>query len=99
MINEDFKNEMELLNMKISALSHHAYEHLESVEYSLGTRWCNENKLAFEYMKEVRESLYISTTLISNIQTDIERLNEKINKEKVDNIRPDQEKMLPTAVE
>jgi len=33
-------------------------------------------------MKEVNQDLYISTTLISDIQKDIERLDEEINKEK-----------------
>ena len=39
-------------------------------------------QIRYEYMKEVNQDLYISTTLISDIQKDIERLDEEINKQK-----------------
>lgn len=91
---EDLKFEIELLVMKISALNNHAYSHLESVESSLESPWCKENQVAFQYMKEANQYLYISTTLIRDIQKDVERLNEK-----TDNVRPDQETTLPALNE
>lgn len=82
MINEDVKIMIEQLKMKLNVLNHHEHNHLESIETSLGTTWCQQNRLAYEYMKEVNQDLYISTTLISDIQKDIECLDEEINKQK-----------------
>lgn len=82
MINEDLITGIEVLKMKLSALNHHEHNHLVSIETSLGTKWCQQNTLANEYMKEVNQDLYISTTLISDIEKDVERLYEEICKEK-----------------
>lgn len=78
MDSEILKNTLEMLDMKLKALSHHSFNHLDNIELSLETNWCKENTLAFEYMKEVNQDLYITTTLISDIQKDVERLNKEV---------------------
>lgn len=99
MQNEDLILGIERLKMKLRALNHHEHNHLESIETSLDTTWCQKNRLAYEYMKEVNQDLYISTTLISDIEKYVERLFEGICKEKADNVRPDQEITLPATNE
>ncbi|MGK0576793.1 hypothetical protein [Macrococcus capreoli] len=96
-LNDDLLVGLECLMMKLKALNHHEHNHLISIEHSLETKWCQQNRLAYEYMKEVNQDLYISTTLIRDIEKDIERLYEEICKEKADNVRPDQETTLPAT--
>lgn len=99
---DDVRLSVENIQAKMVALSKYSYDRLESVENSLEHEWVENDKLLKNYTKEQIESLYIISTLISDIQKNIDRLNHDVVRcskkiKRTDNVRPDQETTLPAT--
>lgn len=92
----DMKLQVEMLQIKINALSDQVFSHLEQIETSIEMDWIEPNPIAKRYLIENMRDVYITSTVVSDIEKDIERLNEELSKEKTDNTNSDQtEKVLP----
>ncbi|WP_419743590.1 hypothetical protein ACN5ZK_09510 [Macrococcoides bohemicum] len=80
----DMKLQVEMLQIKINALSDQVFSHLEQIETSIEMDWIEPNSIAKRYLIENMRDVYITSTVVSDIEKDIERLNEELSKEKTD---------------
>ena len=96
----DMKLQVEMLQIKINALSDQVFSHLEQIETSIEMDWIEPNPIAKRYLIENMRDVYVTSAVVSDIEKDIERLNEELSKEKTDNTNSDQtEKVLPATNE
>ena len=92
----DMKLQVEMLQIKINALSDQVFSHLEQIETSIEMDWIEPNPIAKRYLIENMRDVYVTSAVVSDIEKDIERLNEELSKEKTDNTNSDQtKKVLP----
>ncbi|UTH16960.1 hypothetical protein [Macrococcus epidermidis] len=78
----DMKLQLEMLQLKVNALTDHVYDHLSQIETSIEMDWIEPNPVAKRYLIENMRDIYITSTVASDIEKDVERLYEEICKEK-----------------
>ncbi|MGV2876138.1 hypothetical protein ROU88_09625 [Macrococcus capreoli] len=78
----DMEFQINFLQLKINALHDHATNHLSSLETMLEQDFIKSNPVTQRCLVEQMRDVYITTTVISDIEKDIERLYEEFNKEK-----------------
>lgn len=97
---DDIQMETEILQMKLRALSNQSFSRIENVENSLEQKWVKDDITLTAYLKEQIEELYIISTLVNDIQRNVDKLNVDVTKcrnklNNASNVNPDQEKTLP----
>lgn len=83
----DLQAQIELLQLKVNALTNHAYNHLGELEVMIEQDWIKKNPITRRYLVEQMQDCYINATIISDIEKDVERLYEEFCKEKADTSR------------
>ncbi|MCH4984912.1 hypothetical protein AB4G91_06865 [Macrococcoides goetzii] len=80
----DLQTQIEMLELKVNALSDQVFNHLSELETMIDQDWIKENPITRRYLIEQQRDVYVTSTVVSDIEKDIERLNEEFCKEKAD---------------
>lgn len=96
---DDIQMETEVIQMKLRALSNQSFSRIENVENSLEQKWVKDDITLTAYLKEQIEELYIISTLVNDIQRNVDKLNVDVTKcrnklNNASNVKHDQEPTL-----